>query len=118
MNLFADAMADLSEILTEQASVPITYTRESTSIACTGVRSNHVDNSIDDEGVIHRSVSRDYLIPDAVFPFTERPRDGDMITDDGKTYLVQSMPGESPWRWSDPYQRVLRIHTKQIRIAV
>jgi len=46
------------------------------------------------------------------------PRRGDRIqeTADGKTLTYEVLaPGNEPeWRWSDPYRRLLRIHTKQI----
>jgi hypothetical protein len=48
------------------------------------------------------------------------PARGDLIreTDSGVTYVYEVMaPGnEPPWRWSDVYRQVLRIHTKQIAV--
>jgi hypothetical protein len=47
------------------------------------------------------------------FPFSDMPRDGDIISDGEDYYLVHSMTGERPWRYSDPGQSLLRIHTKK-----
>jgi predicted MarR family transcription regulator len=46
------------------------------------------------------------------------PERGDLIreTQGAKTFIYEVMaPGkEPPWRWSDVFRKVLRIHTKQV----
>jgi hypothetical protein len=48
------------------------------------------------------------------------PERGDLIreTQGGRTFVYEVMaPGkEPPWRWSDVFRKVLRIHTKQIAV--
>jgi hypothetical protein len=48
------------------------------------------------------------------------PERGDLIreTQGAKTFVYEVMaPGkEPPWRWSDVYRKLLRIHTKQIGV--
>ncbi len=48
------------------------------------------------------------------------PERGDLIreTQGTTTYIYEVMaPGKEPaWRWSDTFRKVLRIHTKQVRV--
>jgi hypothetical protein len=48
------------------------------------------------------------------------PERGDVIreTQATRTFVYEVMaPGkEPPWRWSDVYRKLLRIHTKQIGV--
>lgn len=75
----------------------------------------------DGAGVIVRMQVRDYLIDtaDLVLAGDETlPAKGDRIEeiDAGKkhTYEVLPLGGEQHWRYSDPFRRTLRIHTKLI----
>lgn len=69
-------------------------------------------------GLFEHTESRDYLV--AVEDFTEfgEPERGDQVRDvlNGQTEIFEVMaPGEEPhFRWSDPYHRMLRIHTKHV----
>lgn len=49
---------------------------------------------------------------------TALPKAGDRVreTDGGKVFVYEVMaPGNEPaWRYSDPYRRALRIHTKHV----
>jgi hypothetical protein len=40
------------------------------------------------------------------------PERGDTVVDDGKVYEVMAPAGEPPWRVSDPFGHMLRIHAK------
>ena len=75
----------------------------------------------DGAGAILRVESRDYLIRAAHLVLngvTELPKRGDQIHEmqDGVIFIYEVMgPGDEPhFRYSDPYRRTLRIHTKQI----
>jgi hypothetical protein len=80
----------------------------------------HID---DGAGAMLRTESRDYLILAADLALggsAVLPRCGDHIRETQGTrvfvYEVAS-PGDEPiWRWSDPYRRTLRVHTKQIDV--
>jgi hypothetical protein len=72
-------------------------------------------------GVRMEWTDRDYLIQaaDLVLSGTRvLPERGDLIreTVGTRTYVYEVMaPGkEPPWRWSDVYRKLLRIHTKQV----
>jgi len=75
----------------------------------------------DEFGALRRTESRDYLVRAADLVIAGdpvSPKAGDRIreTDDGVTFIYEVMaPGnEPPWRYSDPYRRTLRIHTKYV----
>ena len=77
-----------------------------------------VDNG---DGAALRVESRDYLIRAARLVLDGDvilPRSGDQVHEmqDGVIFIYQVMaPGDEPvWRYSDPYRRTLRIHTKQV----
>ena len=75
----------------------------------------------DEAGLIHRTESRDFLIRTADLDLGSGPvlpRAGDRVreTVEGTVFLyeVNAPGGQPPWRYSDPYRRVLRVHTKHI----
>ena len=72
-------------------------------------------------GLIHRVESRDFLVRTAELDLgagSILPRAGDQVRETVGTsvfvYEVNAPGGQPPWRYSDPYRRVLRIHTKHI----
>jgi len=76
----------------------------------------------DGSGAVVQWESRDFLIAAADLVIGDRPvtlpQPGDRIseTQDGKVYVYEAMaPGKEPcWRYSGPYRRTLRVHTKQV----
>ena len=78
----------------------------------------------DDSGLIHRTESRDFLVRTADLDLGAGlmlPRAGDQVRETVGTvggsvfvYEVNAPGGQPPFRYSDPYRRVLRIHTKHI----
>ncbi|MGE3108350.1 MAG: hypothetical protein AB7O77_08360 [Phycisphaerales bacterium] len=75
----------------------------------------------DDAGLIHRVESRDFLIRAADLDLgagPTLPRAGDQVRETSGTqvfvYEVNAPGGQPPFRYSDPYRRVLRVHTKHI----
>ena len=75
----------------------------------------------DDAGLIHRTESRDFLIRTADLDLGAGPilpRAGDQVRETVGTsvfvYEVNAPGGQPPFRYSDPYRRTLRIHTKHI----
>jgi hypothetical protein len=72
-------------------------------------------------GLIHRVESRDFLVRTADLDLGAGPilpRAGDQVREvsgaSKVVYEVNAPGGQPPWRYSDPYRRVLRIHTKHI----
>lgn len=75
----------------------------------------------DDYGAVHKIESRDFLVRtvDLVLASAQTlPKAGDRIreTDGAQTFVYEVMaPGtEPPFRYSDPYRKTLRIHTKHV----
>ncbi|CAG0972692.1 hypothetical protein PHYC_01335 [Phycisphaerales bacterium] len=75
----------------------------------------------DDAGLIHRVESRDFLVRAADLDLGAGPilpRAGDQVRETVGTqvfvYEVNAPGGQPPFRYSDSYRRVLRIHTKHI----
>lgn len=121
-------MADLLQIgsdwLADQMKAhvgrSVTYRRGGDSVTVTATI-GRTEFELDDEfGVLQKFESRDFLIPAAdlvLNSVTVLPERGDEIdeTQGGTTYTYEVMaPGKEPhFRFSDPYRRTLRIHTKQ-----
>lgn len=75
----------------------------------------------DEAGLIHRTESRDFLIRTVDLDLGAGPilpRAGDQVRETvGASvfvYEVNAPGGQPPFRYSDPYRRTLRIHTKHI----
>ncbi len=75
----------------------------------------------DEAGLIHRVESRDFLIRAADLDLGAgpiQPKAGDQVREQAGTqvfvYEVNAPGGQPPWRYSDPYRRTFRIHTKHI----
>ncbi|MBW7905360.1 MAG: hypothetical protein LC135_05020 [Phycisphaerae bacterium] len=76
---------------------------------------------VDEHGVVQRLQSRDFLVraSDLVLAGAPAlPKAGDRIRETviAQTFVYEVMaPGnEPPWRYSDPYRKALRIHTKHV----
>lgn len=97
----------------------VTYLRGTDSVDLPATIGQTTFEQADEYGALRRTQSRDYLISaaDLVLAGTvEQPKAGDRIRETvGEQvflYEVMAPGGEPPWRFSDPYRRTLRIHTK------
>lgn len=103
----------LSEQVAKTASGPIRYLSaagEKTLLAAYG-RTEH--ETTDDYGVKTGASVMDFIVR-----FEELgtlPRLGDRVFAGESEYEVLELGSEGCWRWCDPYQIRLRIHTKQIK---
>ena len=113
----------LEEKRTQHVSRVVQYARgmQSVNVAATiGRTTFEVDDGF---GVLVRCESRDFLIlaSDLVLAGeAQNPQRGDRIreTQDQQTFVYEvTAPGKEPcWRWSDPYRKTLRIHSKQVEV--
>jgi hypothetical protein len=104
-------------------SRPVTYSRaedEVEVLATVGKTTFNIDSGA---GVVESFESRDFLILAADLMLggvPVAPQRGDRITETqgDQTFVYEVMgPGqELCWRWSDPYRRAMRIHTKQVDV--
>ena len=122
-DLLDRASAWLDGMRVKHASRTVTYQRASQSVgvaAGVGRTLFQVDNG---SGVLETFESRDFLIltSDLVLGgAVVLPKAGDRIREGqgGATYVYEVLaPGSEPcWRYSDPYRRTLRIHSKQLAV--
>ncbi|MCL4742276.1 MAG: hypothetical protein KJZ54_08740 [Phycisphaerales bacterium] len=99
----------------------VTYQRGADSVDLAATVGRTVFEQADESGFIRKVESRDFLVrrTELVIGGSETlPKAGDRIREpDGEltqVYEVMAPGGEPPFRWSDPYRKVLRIHTKHI----
>ncbi len=123
----ADLLQTASDWLHDQqkqhASRLVTYERGATTVAVQATIGRTVFEIDDEFGVVHKLESRDFLIHAADLVLggsTVLPERGDRIreTVGTTTYIYEVMaPGKEPhFRYSDPYRKTLRIHTKQVGV--
>ena len=115
----------LEEKRTQHASRVISYVRGAQSVdlsATIGKTTFEVD---DGYGVLVRHESRDFLVLAADMILNGAsvlPRRGDRVREtQGQQVFVYEVtaPGKGPcWRYSDPYRKTLRVHTKQVDTEV
>ena len=105
----------------QHASREVTYRRGTDTVLVQATIGRTVFEQDDGSGIIIRTEVRDYLIDDADLVLAGEPTlplSGDQIEeiDSTQTFTYEVMPigAEPHWRYSDPYRRTLRIHTKHI----
>lgn len=122
-NLLDHGLTWLAESLKKHAARPVVYRRGRDEVTVQAII-GHTLLKLDDGygGVRVVWTDRDFLIAAEDLVLAGRrilPQRGDEIREasNGKTvvYEVLAPGGEPEWRWSDPYQKILRIHTKCVR---
>jgi hypothetical protein len=105
----------------KHATREVTYRRGANAVVVKATIGRTLFEQDDGAGVIIRTQVRDYLIDSADLVLGGQPtlpEKGDRIdeTDAGQKYVHEVLPlGNEPhWRYSDPYRRTLRIHTKLV----
>lgn len=125
-NLLRTGLAWLTGQLNGFASEAVIYVdQEGNRIACRATLGNKL-LKIDDMmgGWRIEWTDMDFLIPAAslVDPFGETivPTRGDQVLltigDEEQTFEVAPYGSDPPWRWADPHQSMMRIHTKLLQI--
>jgi len=99
----------------------VSYVRGASTVEVQATIGRTVFEQADDFGIVTKTESRDYLIRAADLVLDGQvtlPKRGDQIREsDGTTTFVYEVlsPGDEPvFRYSDPYRKALRIHTKHI----
>jgi len=121
MDLLERGSAWLEDQRTRHLSRTVTYLRGGDSIDVAATIGRTEFEQVDEYGAVHKMESRDFLVltTDLVLDGVQTlPKAGDRIreADGGRTFVYEVMaPGnEPPFRYSDPYRRTLRIHTKHV----
>jgi hypothetical protein len=99
---------------------PVVYQRGAESADIAASIGQTVFQIDDGAGAMLRTESRDYLVAAADLVLggsAALPQRGDYIREmqGAQVFIYEVMaPGDEPhWRYSDPYRRTLRIHTRQ-----
>lgn len=103
----------------------VIYRRGQQSVEVTASISSTIFEVINDSGFVELVHSRDYLIATEALVLdsaTVLPKSGDRIEEvlngQALTHEVMCPDRSKPcWRFSDPYRRCIRIHTKQIEVT-
>ena len=121
MDMLKDGSDWLEEKRKQYASRPVTYHRGLFQVEVQATVGKTVFEVDDGSGILEKVESRDFLIlaEDLVLNTVRTlPQRGDRIREtDGDTVYVYEVlaPGKEPhYRFSDPYRKTLRVHTKQI----
>jgi hypothetical protein len=100
---------------------PVVYQRGAAQIEVSATIGRTEFEQADEAGLIHRIESRDFLVRTADLDLGDGltlPKAGDRVRETvGSSvfvYEVNAPGGQPPWRYSDPYRKALRIHTKHI----
>jgi len=111
----------LEEQRTKFMTRQVVYQRRAESVQLAATVGRTVFQSVDEHGIMIRSESRDFLVlaGDLVLAGAPAlPRAGDRIREQPGNvtfiYEVMAPPGEPVYRFSDPYRRTLRIHSKLV----
>jgi hypothetical protein len=126
-DLLEQASAWLDGMRKTHLSRTVTYQRPSTGsgqaaeVEVAATIGKTVFEIDDGSGAVVQWESRDFLITAVDLVLAGEvvaPQAGDRIreTQDGRAYVYEVMaPGKEPcWRYSDPYRKTLRVHTKQV----
>lgn len=100
---------------------PVTYRRGSDEKQVQATVGRTEFEQADEAGLIHRVESRDFLIRAADLDLGSepiQPRAGDQLREQAGSqvlvYEINAPGGQPPWRFSDPYRRMIRVHTKLV----
>jgi hypothetical protein len=111
----------LQEQRKKHASRSVLYRRGTETVTVAATVGRTVFEQDDGAGSVMRTEVRDYLIDsaDLIIEFKPvLPEKGDRIEEIEGTnkFIYEVMPiGREPhWRYSDPYRKTLRIHTKHV----
>jgi len=119
MDLLEHGAAWLEDQRTRHLTRTVTYLRGNDSVNVAATIGRTEFEQADEYGVVHRTESRDFLITAADLVLADKPvlpQAGDRIRETAGeqvfVYEIMAPGGEPPFRYSDPYRRALRIHTK------
>ena len=123
-DLLEQGAAWLDEQRHKHLTRTVTYVRGDDSVdvqATIGQTNFRFDDRFSGGGATIRHVARDYLVRTGDLVINSQaiePRRGDRIREviNGQTveHEVLAPNNEPEWRWSDPFGKTLRIHTKKV----
>ena len=111
-DMLQDGLTWLGSQRVAHMSSEVEYRRDPDSLTVNATFGKTDVEIADDFGLTINSQVWDFLI--AADELGPQPEAGDVIAAGGRKYEVMNLGGEGCWRWSDPYRRTYRIHTKDI----
>jgi hypothetical protein len=124
MDLLAQGSAWLQATRTQYATQCVTYLRGASAVTVPATIGRTGYEQSTEDGLTVRAEVRDYLINVADLVLDDvpaQPKQGDRIAEGdpatGRVFEVMSGAGEGPWRYSDAYRTVYRIHAKAVGTA-
>ena len=123
-NLLKTGLAWLTSQLRTHAAETVTYVRGYDSLDVPATFGKKLLRLSDEYGIRVEWTDMDFLIAaDDLVIGGERitPERGDIIqiamAYDDQAFEVQPFGSEPAWRWADPHQSMMRIHTKRIDLS-
>ena len=119
-DLLETANTWLSDVMQAHAGATITYTRGDTELSLTATIGETATEQSDTFGAQLYGATCDFIVVAADMVANGQqivPADGDRITVGAVTYEVNLGGNLDPWRWGDPYQKTIRIHTRRLTPA-
>lgn len=120
-NIFQQGSDWLVDQLGAHATIDVIYQQDAEQIPVKATIGRTIFEQTDAYGVIQKIESRDYLIQTTHLQVSNTPilpKRGDRIRESfGDLVAVYEVmaPGKEPhWRYSDPFRKLLRIHTKHV----
>ena len=92
----------------------VTYARGAVVLAAKATIGKSNFEIMDSSGFNVQNSTIDFLILESYLTSLLPPEIGDIITAAGKTYEVLSIPGLGHYRYSDSFNKTLRIYTKLV----
>jgi len=99
------------------ASHPVVYSRGAANVTLRAALGSTNTEFQDASGMIEQYQSRDFIVQAAELVLggvAVLPQRGDRITDGAAVYEVLAPTGMECWKWSDPYRKAIRVHTKEV----
>jgi hypothetical protein len=125
-DLLADANAWLQGVRHDKATQPVRYENGSEHVDIQATIGRTLFESETSSGTRLVDESRDFLVRTQDLDFgggPQEPRRGDLVkeTVGNQTFIYEVMPFgplEESWRYSGPYRKTLRVHTRLVSTAV
>lgn len=118
-DLLNSGAAYLSSQLQSAASETVTYTQGNTAATLKATFGSQLLRVTDHQGRVKTErTARDFIFALAAMTAAglTLPQRGDKVTiSTGEVFEVTPYDSEAAWRYSDPFETLVRVHTKQVQ---
>jgi hypothetical protein len=106
------AVGALWQALRPAAGVAVTYTQGSTSLSIYAIPGFTEIDEQSEDGAIRTDKVQDFIFQAS--DLTVTPSRGDSVTWGSRVFEVVQPTGDRCYSYSDQYQRMIRVHTKEV----